>query len=83
MRNYKDDFFYQLVNALQKSGDYALSMAFQKHMMMQAANDQREHEQLVKEVAAEVLSHISATVDVQEVFDAIDGLNDKINSLGR
>ena len=40
-------------------------------------------EQMKKEIADDVISRISATVDVSEIFDAIDGLNDKINSLGR
>lgn len=83
MRNSKDDFFYQFINALQKSGDYALAMAFQKHMIMQEINAKQEHERLVKEVTDEVLSRISATVNASEVFDAIDGLNEKLNSLGK
>ena len=36
-----------------------------------------------EEIIQEVLARISATVDVTEIFDAIDGLNDKIESLGR
>lgn len=34
-------------------------------------------------IVQEVLSRISATVDVTEIFDAIDGLNEKIESLGK
>ena len=30
-----------------------------------------------------VLSRLTLTVDAQEVFDAIDGLNEKIKSLGK
>lgn len=43
----------------------------------------REREQLVNDTADLVLSRLTLTVDAQEVFDAIDGLNEKINSLGR
>ena len=60
-----------------------LRWQFQKDMMKQSLYERQEREQLVNDVANEVLSRISATVDVSEIFDAIDGLNDKINSLGR
>ena len=36
-----------------------------------------------EEIVQDVPSRISATVDVSEIFDAIDGLNEKIESLGR
>lgn len=35
------------------------------------------------EIIEEVLSHITATVDVTEIFNAIDGLNEKIENLGK
>ena len=52
-------------------------------MIKQSLYERQERKQLVNDVANEVLSHISATVDASEIFDAIDGLNDKINNLGR
>ena len=76
-------FMYQLINALQKSGDISLAYAFQKKMMYQRLYQQQEHEKIVHEAAEEVLSRLSATVDLQEIFAKIDGLNDKINSLER
>ena len=60
-----------------------LRYQFQKDMMKPYLFESQEREQLVHDVADEVLSHISATVDVSEVFDAINGLNDKIDSLER
>ena len=42
-----------------------------------------EHDRIVQEAADLALSRISLTVDAQEVFDAIDGLNEKIKSLGK
>ena len=47
------------------------------------ANRRQEMEQMKEEIVQDVLSRISATVDVSEIFDAIDGLNEKIESLGR
>ena len=47
------------------------------------ANRRREMEEMKEAIVQDVLSRISATVDVSEIFDAIDGLNEKIESLGR
>ena len=60
-----------------------LRWQFQKDMMKQSLYERQEREQLVNDVANEVLSRISATVDASEIFDTIDGLNDRINNLGR
>ena len=40
-------------------------------------------EEMKEEIVQDVLSRISAMVDASEIFDAIDGLNEKIESLGR
>ena len=69
--------------AMQNTGDITLRWLYQKDMIKQSLYERQEREQLVNDVANEVLSHISATVDASEIFDAIDGLNDKINNLGR
>ena len=58
-------------------------MMYARSNMIDEENHRREMEQMKKEIADDVISRISATVDVSEIFDAIDGLNDKINSLGR
>jgi len=52
-------------------------------MIKQSLWEKQERKQLVKDVANEVLSNISATVDASEIFDKIDGLNEKLESLGR
>lgn len=51
--------------------------------MIDEENHRREMEQMKEEIIQEVLSRITATVDVTEIFDAIDGLNEKIESLGK
>lgn len=76
-------FIYQFAEFLRKVGDVNLSYTFQKEMMNQQLYKQIEHEQIVHEAAEEVLSRLSATADAQEIFDKIDGLNDKIDSLER
>ena len=56
---------------------------YHNSMMIDEMNHRREMEQMKEEIVQEVLSRISATVDVTEIFDAIDGLNEKIESLGK
>ena len=51
--------------------------------MLDSLTSQKEYNAFVDAVADRVISRISATVDAQELFDAIDGLNEKIESLGR
>lgn len=58
-------------------------MMYHNSMMIDEMNHRREMEQMKEEIVQEVLSRISATVDVTEIFDAIDGLNEKIESLGK
>jgi len=58
-------------------------MMYARSNMIDEENHRREMEQMKKEIADDVISRISATVDVSEIFDAIDRLNDKINGLGR
>lgn len=75
--------FERYLLAMQNTGDIMLRWQFQKDMMKQSLYERQEREQLVTDVANEVLSRISATVDASEIFDTIDRLNDRINNLGR
>ena len=68
------DFMQYFIDGLNKSGQYALSLHFQKQMMMDSLLEKREREQLVNDVAHEVLSRLSATVDVSDIVDDIDEL---------
>lgn len=75
--------FSYLISGFEKSMQSTLNMMYARSNMIDEENHRREMEQMKKEIADDVISRISATVDVSEIFDAIDGLNDKINSLGR
>jgi hypothetical protein len=46
-------------------------------------NKQREREKLVKDVADEVLSRISATVDVSEIVSEIEEIQKALDKLGK
>lgn len=83
MRNTQKDWMFQsLISGMDKSMQATLNMMYHNSMMIDEMNHRREMEQMKEEIIQEVLSRISATVDVTEIFDAIDGLNEKIESLG-
>ena len=75
--------FEQMLNAMTKTGDATLRLYYQNKDMLDALLNPEERKRLVEDIGQYVIEHINATVDAQEVFDAIDGLNDKINSLGK
>ncbi len=84
MRNTQKDWMFQsLISGMDKSMQTPLDMMYHNSMMIDEMNHRREMEQMKEEIVQEVLSRISATVDVTEIFDAIDGLNEKIESLGK
>ena len=84
MRNAQKDWMFQsLISGLDKSMQATLNLMYHNSMMIDEENRRREMEQMKEEIVQEVLSRISATVDVTEIFDAIDGLNEKIESLGK
>ena len=84
MRNTQKDWMFQsLISGMDKSMQATLNMMYHNSMMIDEMNHRREMEQMKEEIIQEVLSRISATVDVTEICDAIDGLNEKIESLGK
>ena len=68
--NKNDDFFNYFIRGMDRKAQAQLNLMY-------------THYRLIEEIIQEVLSRISATVDVTEIFDAIDGLNEKIESLGK
>ena len=84
MRNpQKESMFDYFINGMEKEAQATLKMMYLNSRQIDEANHRREMEQMKEEIVQEVLSRISATVDVTEIFDAIDGLNEKIESLGK
>ena len=82
MARYKG-MFERYLEAAERTGDIMLRYIYQKEMMKQNWLSSEEHNRIVQEAADLALSRISLTVDASEVFDAIDGLNEKIDSLNR
>ena len=78
-----EDMFRYFISGLDQKMQAQLSLMFAHNKIMAEEEHRREMEQMKEEIVQEVLSRISATVDVTEIFDAIDGLNEKIESLGK
>lgn len=84
MRNIqKDCMFDYFIQGMDEKMQTTLNMMYHNSCMIDEENHRREMEQMKEEIVQEVLSRISATVGVTEIFDAIDGLNEKIESLGK
>lgn len=79
----KDILFDHFISGMEKEMQATLRMMYLNSCMIDEENHRREMEQMKEEIIQEVLSRITATVDVTEIFDAIDGLNEKIESLGK
>ena len=79
----KDILFDHFIKGMEQEMQATLRMMYLNSCQIDEANHRREMEQMKEEIVQEVLSRISATVDVTEIFDAIDGLNEKIESLGK
>lgn len=79
----KDILFDHFIKGMEKEMQATLKLMYLNSCQIDEANHRREMEQMKEEIVQEVLSRISATVDVTEIFDAIDGLNEKIESLGK
>ena len=79
----KDILFDHFIKGMEQEMQATLRMMYLNSCQIDEANHRREMEQMKEEIVQEVLSRISAKVDVTEIFDAIDGLNEKIESLGK
>ena len=79
----KNTMFDRYIQAVENTMDITLRWWYQKNMMKSSIFESQEKEQLINEVAERVLSRISATVDAEEVFNKIDELQEKIDSLKR
>ena len=84
MRNIqKDCMFDYFIQGMDEKMQATLNLMYLNSCMIDEENHRREMEQMKEEIIQDVLSRISLTVDASEVFDAIDGLNEKIESLGK
>ena len=83
MKNSNNGLFVLLLNALGDSIDATMKLHIMHQMMLENANNSQERKQLVQDVADEVLSRITATVDMTDIFLKMDELNERLNHLGQ
>ena len=81
MRN--KSMFQRYVEAAQKTGDIMLRWQYQKDMMKQSILDREERERLIEDVADRVLARISITVDAEDVINAIEDIQRRLDRLGK
>lgn len=67
------DFMQYLIDGLNKSGQYTLSLYFQKKMMMEQFAHSKEMQKMKEEITNDVLNRISITVE-NKVRQALDDL---------
>ena len=75
--------FDRYIEAMQNTGDIMLRWQYQKDMMKQSILDRQERERLIEDVADRVLARISITVDAEDVINAIEDIQSRLDRLGK
>ena len=60
-----------------------LRWQYQKDMMKQSILDRQERERLIEDVADRVLARLSITVDAEDVINAIEDIQRRLDRLGK
>lgn len=82
--NRQQDFLFDaLIGGMDKAMQASLRQMYNKARIHDEFRRRQEMEELKKEVAEYVISHISATLDVSEIVDQIEELRRAIDSLGK
>lgn len=76
-----DDFFRYLISGMDSKMQGQLNYMYTHAHMLDEYFHRQEMEQMKKEIADDVISRISATVDVTEVIQEIDGLRRELDKL--
>lgn len=83
MYDNKSNMFRMLISGLDRATQQTLNIMYARERSYELINKQREREKLVKDVADEVLSRISATVDVSEIVSEIEEIQKALDKLGK
>ena len=83
MYDNRSNMFRMLISGLDKATQQTLRIMYARERSYELMNKQREREKLVKDVADEVLSRISATVDVSEIVSEIEEIQKALDKLGK
>lgn len=83
MYSNRKSFFNYLIDNAEKNAQATLRLMFTHMEMEEQLQRKHELEQMKKEIADDVLSRISATVDITEIVNDIEELRRLIDGLGR
>lgn len=78
-----DNLFYHFIRGMDSKMQAELSYMYAHNKLIAQAEHRREMEQMKREIEADIMSRLSATVDVQEILDQIEELRRAIEALGR
>lgn len=78
-----DNFFRYFISGMDSKMQADLSYRFAHNKLLAKEEHRREMEQMKREIEADIMSRLSATVDVQEILDQIEELRRAIEDLGR
>ena len=78
-----EDLFRYFINGMDSKMQAELSYMYAHNKLAAQAEHRREMEQMKCEIEADIISRLSATVDVQEILDQIEELRRAIEDLGR
>ena len=79
----KMSIFNQLIKDFDHVTRASLSYMFQREMARDERNRRDEMEKMKKEIADDVLSRITATVDVSEIVSEIEEIQKALDKLGK
>jgi hypothetical protein len=75
--------FNYLISGFDNKMQMTLKQMYVQSAVLDEATHRREMEEMKKEIADDVLSRITATVDVTEIIEQIEELRRMIEELGR
>lgn len=78
-----DNFFRYFISGMDSKMQAELRYMYAHNKLASQAEHRREMEQMKREIEADIISRLSATVDVQEILDQIEELRRAIEDLGR
>ena len=79
----KDFLFEAIIGGMDKAMQATLRQMYNQTRIIDMFIRQQEMEQIKREVAEYVISHLSATLDVSDIVDQIEDLRRAIDSLGK
>lgn len=79
----KDFLFEAIIGGMDKTMQATLRQMYNQTRINDMLIRQQEMEQIKREVAEYVMSHMTATLDVSDIVDKIEDLRQSIDSLGK